>query len=104
VQVRQDKVIYLISITVTGKDAEGLPVEAQAYRKVFASKRSVYSQEFYQAAAAQLRPSVVFEVFTREYADEEYLMYESREYKIIRTFGKNEEKLELICSLMPCGA
>ncbi|MEN6349334.1 MAG: phage head closure protein [Syntrophomonas sp.] len=99
--MRQDKVIQLITITAPTTDDDAIPVEVKTYRTVFAAKKSVRSQEFYQAAAMQLRPSIVFEVYSREYKGEEFLRYDGKEYSIIRTYDKNGERIELVCALMP---
>ncbi|WP_438498019.1 hypothetical protein [Paenibacillus sp. IHBB 3054] len=70
-------------------------------RTVFANKKSVRQSEFYQAFAAGLRPELVLEVRGMEYADEPKLRYADVDYYIIRSFSKNGEIMELVCSRYP---
>ena len=68
-------------------------------RKIFAQKKSVGMKETYEAAAHGFKPSLVFTLADYlDYSDEEFLEYEGREYRIIRTYQKPESKeLELVC-------
>lgn len=70
-------------------------------RTVFANKKSVRQSEFYQAYAAGLKPELSFEVREMEYASEPKLRFDGLDYYIIRTFSKNGEVVELICSRYP---
>ncbi|WEK53323.1 MAG: phage head-tail adapter protein [Candidatus Cohnella colombiensis] len=70
-------------------------------REVLANKKSVRQSEFYQAAAVGIKPEIVFEVQSIEYNDEPKLKHNEIIYYIIRTFSKNDEKIELICSRYP---
>jgi SPP1 family predicted phage head-tail adaptor len=65
---------------------------------VFANKKSVRQSEFYQALATGLKPEIMFEVRTLEYTGQENLIYNLKEYVIIRTYSKNDEITELVCS------
>ena len=65
---------------------------------VFANKKSVRQSEFYQALATGLKPEIMFEVRSLEYVGQENLVYNNKEYVIIRTFSKNDEITELVCS------
>jgi SPP1 family predicted phage head-tail adaptor len=65
---------------------------------VFANKKSVRQSEFYQALATGLKPEIMFEVRTLEYTGQENLVYNNKEYVIIRTYSKNDEITELVCS------
>lgn len=94
--MRQDKVIYLITVTVTGET--GSETETLTERKVFANELSVGSGEFYNAAMTGLRPEKRFEIYTREYQGEERLKHDNIMYRIIRTGpGKVPEKTQLTC-------
>lgn len=90
-------VINLISITPTENDI-GDTIDTETLRQVFANKKSIKQSEFYQAAATGLKPEIMFEVRTDEYQDEKRLSYNNKEYNIIRTYDKNGELTELICS------
>lgn len=94
---RFDKVIYLLSAS-TEYDEIGNPVETITERKVFAAELAVFSNEFYNAAAAGLRAERKFEIYTDEYQGEEKLKYDDVTYRIIRTsYGKSEEYTWVTC-------
>lgn len=82
-----------------GEYVDGTPSK----RTVFANKKSIRQSEFYQAHAQGIRPEVMFEVRVIDYADETRLEYDSKVYFIVRTYSKNDETLELICSRHPMG-
>ena len=65
---------------------------------VFANKKSVRQSEFYQALATGLKPEIMFEVRSLEYTGQENLIHNFKEYVIIRTYSKNDEITELVCS------
>lgn len=65
-------------------------------RMVFANKKSVRQNEFYQAQALGLRPELMFEIRSFEYTGEEKLEFDDHEYSIIRTYDRGET-IELIC-------
>lgn len=67
-------------------------------RMVFANKKSVTQSEFYQAAATGLKPEIKLEVRTIEYNEEPKLTYNDKVYTVIRTYEKNSEITELVCS------
>lgn len=91
-------IIYLTPIT-SGKNEIGYPKEIQGEpRQVYANKKSVRQNEFYQAAATGLKPEVMFEIRSFEYEGEHLLTHENKEYRIIRTFEKDKNLVELICS------
>ena len=94
---RFDKVIYLLSTTIS-YDEIGNPIEVITEKKSFTKEKFVGSAEYYNAAAAGLRPERKFEVFTREYKGEAKLKYDGVIYRIIRTsLGKTSEKTWLTC-------
>lgn len=90
------EVISLISITGTVNEI-GNYIEAKSEREVFADKRSIRQNEFYQAAATGLRPEIMFVIRTIDYLGERKLSFNGKEYNIIRTYDKDNEMTELIC-------
>ena len=91
-------VVDLVPVIHT-KDDYGEAVEQDgAARQVFANRKSVRQSEFYQAAMTGMRPELMFEVRSIEYADEPKLRHNGQAYRIIRTYSKNGEITELICS------
>lgn len=93
--MRQDKVIYLVSVTII-EDEIGNQIPTPTERKVYATELSVGSSEFYNAAVTGLRPEKRFEIYTREYRGEAKLKHDGVTYTIIRTEGKGE-KTRLSC-------
>lgn len=89
--------INLISTTTT-KDADGFPVTVESSRMVYADKKSIRQSEFYQAAAQNIKLELMFDMRSVDYNGETLLDYDERRYKIIRTYDKDGEITELICS------
>jgi hypothetical protein len=72
---------------------------------VFANKKSVRQSEFYQAFAHGFRPEIMFEVRSIDYNNQTLLRFNYRDYSIIRSFSKNDEVTELICTgIVPKGS
>ncbi|WP_127491339.1 phage head completion protein [Paenibacillus glycanilyticus] len=69
--------------------------------EICANRLSVRQTEFYQALAAGLKPELVFEVMAAEFTGQPQLLHEGVTYYVIRTFTKNGERLELVCSRYP---
>jgi SPP1 family predicted phage head-tail adaptor len=90
-------VITIVSITYTENDM-GDSIQVKSERQVFANKKSIRQNEFYQAAVTDFRPEIMFEVRTSEYQGEKRLTWNGKDYSIIRTYDKNGEIIELICS------
>lgn len=90
-------VIELIS-TSLGVDKNGFEIQAEIKREIFADKKSVRSSEFYQAQSQGFKLDVMFNIKPYEYDNEEYLIFENQKYKIERTYEKDSENLEIICS------
>jgi SPP1 family predicted phage head-tail adaptor len=86
----------LLTVT-TATDAEGISTETYTTRTIFVNKKDVRQSEFYQAAAQGLKPSLMLEILVSEYSDEARLSFEGSVYKIIRTYSKNGERMELVC-------
>lgn len=89
-------VIGLISVTTIENDM-GDMIDVETKREVFADKKSVRQNEFYQAQATGLRPELMFVVRTIEYGQEPKLEFDSKMYNIIRVYDKDGELTELVC-------
>lgn len=91
------EVINLIDVTDDINDL-GDPIKIFIKKEnVFADKQSIRQSEFYQAAAAGLKPELTFIIRTCEYNQEPMLEYNSKTYNIIRTYEKENEFIELVC-------
>lgn len=81
-----------------GQDDIGNDVlEEVSNRTIMANEKSLQRSEFYQAAATQFRPEIVFEIRSIEYQRETRLRHEGINYNIIRTYSRNQEITELVC-------
>lgn len=89
--------LTLIKETTTyddiGNQIPGAPIETI----IFCEVNSISRNEFYNASMAGLKPSIIFTVHPYEYNDEEKIKFEDKNYKVIRTYSKNTEELELTC-------
>lgn len=94
--MRYDQVIHLMSIVVEEDEIGNQIGETVTERMVFANELSVSSQEFYNAAAAGLRPTKRFEIYSFEYQGEERLKHDGVIYRVIRT-EKRGEKIRITC-------
>jgi SPP1 family predicted phage head-tail adaptor len=90
-------IIDLISETTTSNDL-GDYIDSPTSTQVFANKKSIKRNEFYQALSNGLRPEVAFEIRSIDYNNQDRLSYNSQTYNIIRTYSKNDEIIELICN------
>ena len=89
--------IKLIAMTYT-QNAIGDTISVPVERTVFANQKSIKQSEFYQAAAVGLKPELMFEVRSIEYQGDKKLSHNDTEYHILRTYSKNGEITELVCT------
>lgn len=88
--------LILISKTFEFDDiGNQVPIENKT--EVFCDVKSVSRSEFYNAATAGLKPSLVFVIHDYEYNNEETVEFENNRYKVIRTYHKSVEEIELTC-------
>ena len=74
----------------------GNTIKSKTYKRIFANKKSITQNEFYQAERVGLKPQLRFEVYSIEYGNELLAKYKEVEYKIIRTYKTSADKIELI--------
>ena len=97
--MRRDTLIYLIrENTAKNKIGDVVKVGPPIRRSILSERKSVRQSEFYQAAATDFKPEIVFEIWPHEYDDEKILEYKGKRYKIFRSFEPDFKTLELICS------
>lgn len=87
---------------VTQAIVYGEPVDTVTYRSVFADKQSVRQTEFYEARQLDLKPEAMFVVRSAEFSHDEFVRWNSKEYRIIRTFDKGET-IELVVGALNNG-
>lgn len=66
------------------------------YKEIFAERKSIKQSEFYQAHTAGLKPEMVFLIHPSEYEEKTGVRYNNKQYKVIRTYEKDCETLELV--------
>lgn len=88
--------LTLKSITYT-EDEIGNQIPVEVNNTVFCEVNSIGRSEFYNASMAGLKPSIIFTVHPYEYNEETQIEFENKNYKVIRTYEKNTEELELTC-------
>lgn len=90
--------IYLIKkstiINSIGDSVDNKTIE----RKVIADVESIKQSEFYQAQATGFKPELTFIVRKFEYKEEELLKFNSKIYRIIRTYDRCDGNIELVCT------
>lgn len=90
--------IKLISKKVTGKDKLLQPIFQDVEVTLLCRKKKITRSEFYQANQAGLKPSLVVEIRSFEYENQEFAKFEGRQYRILKTYPINSEILELTLS------
>jgi len=83
-------------------DDIGNPIVNEAKVNILCGVKSIGRTEFYNAAANGLKPEYIFVVHQYEYNGETYVEFSKdsslkQRYKVIKTYDKNFEELELTC-------
>lgn len=91
-----DNVATLYKATET-QDKYGNIIEAYTTREVFVKPRSVYANEFYNAATVGLKPELVIVLNNvKDYEGEKMVLFSGELYTVVRTYQKPEkDALEL---------
>jgi SPP1 family predicted phage head-tail adaptor len=79
------------------RDADGFSILNETERTtIFANKKSIRGNEFYQASLNGITLELMFEIRSYDYDEQRYLEFENKRYEIVRTFDKGET-IELSC-------
>lgn len=94
-----DQIIYLKQ-SVQGEDEIGNTISSSStYKKCYAKKQSVRTNEFYNATMTGLTPSCEFVIKRLNYNGESELLWGNTLYEVIRTIDpKNKFDIVLVCS------
>ncbi|SDC69878.1 phage head-tail adaptor, putative, SPP1 family [Paenibacillus sp. UNCCL117] len=92
-----DHEVTLIGQVGYESDENGNQIPQENDTTILCSLKSIGRNEFYNAAAAGLRPELTFTVHAYEYNGERTLQFEGQLYRIIRTYSTGIEELELVC-------
>ena len=90
-----DELLELISIEYE-QNSIGDIIENKIYTEIFGKRKSIKQSEFYQAQSTGLKPEIAFEIYSLEYNNEKLVRYNNKEYKVLRTYQKSIDKLEII--------
>ena len=76
-------------------DDLGNEVKTYQEKQIYCKVRSTTKREFYQAAQAGLRPSLVLTMQGADYDGEEAIVWRGKVYSIIRSYWKQADEIEL---------
>lgn len=78
---------------------DGYETETSADTVIWAGKRSVKRNEFYQATQAGYKADVIFSVYAFEYDGEEQVVFNDVVYDVVRTYQATLDTVELTCQV-----
>jgi SPP1 family predicted phage head-tail adaptor len=90
-----DYELTLIGETYT-EDEIGNQIPVETETVILCGLKSVSRSEFYNAAVSDLKPERVFMIHPYEYNGEKKVEFEGERYRVIRTYQKDTEEMELI--------
>lgn len=79
----------------TDKLMNQIPEEVKT--DLYCDLKSVGRNEYYNAASQGLKPEIIFVIHNYEYNGEREILFEKNRYKVIRTYSKDFEEIELTC-------
>lgn len=91
-----DYEISLIKEIITKNKYKQEKIERQE-KKVLAIKKSVGRDDFFKGKNVDLQLDITLVINEFEYEDEKELIFESKIYKVIRTYSRNDGLIELTC-------
>lgn len=93
-----DQEVTLIGEELTYDELNN-PIVKEVKTTVLCDIDSIGSNEFYDASAQGLKPSLTFVIHAFEYNDEQVIAYmnDDDRYKVIRTYTNDYEEVELTC-------
>lgn len=95
-------VIQLVTATHSVNEY-GDAVQTDTLVSAFANKKAIRQSEFYQAHATGLKPELMFEIRSVDYNEQQELIFNAKRYQVIRTYTKNDEIVELVCTGLVTG-
>lgn len=87
--MNRSEVVYLVDETYS-QNEYGVITPTSSKRKVYCSKTSVTSSEWFEGGRNGLNPEYRFRLFKYDYQNEEILEYNSIQYTIYRTYENND--------------
>ena len=83
----------------TGYDDIGNPTIVENLVPILCGKKSIGRTEFYDAAANDLKPTIIFQVHGYEYSGETEVEFDGKRYTVMKTYEVDFETLELTCEV-----
>lgn len=85
-----DILVYLIKqqyhVDTIGQQVKDTPIK----RRIYASRKSIGSNEFFKAGQIGLKPSFSIKILKQEYNNEENVEIDSIEYSVYRTYAYDD--------------
>lgn len=91
-----DHELTLINYTIE-YDEIGQQKKIETRTNILCAVKSIGRNEFYAAAQAGLKPEITFVIHGYEYNGEKEVEFEGQKYKVIRTYMKDFEEMDLVC-------
>lgn len=93
------EIIYLVSQSIEEDDIGNNTSSFISSKKCYAKKQSVRSNEYYNAVAVGMNPSVEFVIKRLNYNGEKEIEWNNEKYSVVRTIDpKNKFDIVLVCS------
>lgn len=80
---------------VSQKDSTGQTKKIKTYQSALGTQKSVYSNEFFKADQAGIRPQGVIVMNVFDYSGEALIKIGNQEFSVYRTFEVGTDKIEL---------
>lgn len=90
-------VATLISISESVNEYGDI-VAAESFQEVYCNVLSVSQKEFYQAQSVGFQPELKLEMMAIDYDSQKYIEIYGKRYKILRTYVRKDEVIELVVS------
>jgi len=81
---------------IDGVERKTVTAETEAFADVVGVNRA----EFYAADQAGYRADIIFELWAFEYGGQQGVLYDGREYKVIRSFPVSMDRVQITCQRM----
>ena len=76
----------------------GDPVRESNKKIVYGEEKQIYSKDFFQAAASNMRLEICLVIWKYDYKGQKFLEYNNLKYKIVKTYTTDDNKIELTCT------
>ena len=84
--------------TTAGQDTGGYPSNTFSDKIVFADIKSTSRSEFYSANANKIDITLTLDVNSSDWNNADTILYNNKQYTVIRAYKKGLGKVELNCS------